>query len=368
MKTEVLAIDPTEPQQEVLKKGVKLLQGGLPLVFPTETVYGLGADAFLESAVQSIYAIKGRSFNKPLPVMIADKKMLSKIAKEIPHSANKLMKAFWPGPLTLILTAENSLSPAITAGNQSVGVRFPDHPVPLNLIRLFGKPIVATSANISGSSSPTTASQALKELQGRVPLILDGGPTQKGKESTVLDCTVNPVKILRVGALSPQDIQAVLNSFLVLFVCAGNTCRSPMAEGVFNHLVKQKNLNTKMHAESAGLLGIQGGFAAEFSILLCQEDGIDISAHRSRPLTKELAQEADLILTMTQAQKQEVLENYLSDKERVFTLKEFVGESGDIPDPIGLGEEFYRNVYREIKRGVEKVLEKLMQKRSQETL
>lgn len=198
-QTKILKIDSTSPDLASLESAAVCLRQELCVVFPTETVYGLGCDVASRKAVQSVYDIKGRAFDKPLAIMISDLAMLDSVAADITEQARKLMRAFWPGPLTIVFKAKAGTLP-------TVGVRFPDHPVPLNLIRGFGKPIAATSANLSGSGSPADAAEAIAQLDGKVPLILDGGPCTGGKESTVVDCASGEIKILRAGALAPETV------------------------------------------------------------------------------------------------------------------------------------------------------------------
>lgn len=203
-------INPSNPETPLIQKAVSLLASGEAVAFPTETVYGLGGDAFSEKAVEAIYHIKGRPPEKPLPVMISDFTMIYQLASAIPESAQELMNAFWPGPLTLILPAKPSVSPQITGGKRTIGVRFPKHAVPIGLIQTLRRPIVAPSANLSGRPAPTTAEGVRIQLINKISLILDGGKCSQGKESTIVDCTVNPAQIIRVGALSNEDIASVI--------------------------------------------------------------------------------------------------------------------------------------------------------------
>jgi len=176
------------------------------VVFPTETVYGLGADAFDPAAARRIFRAKGRPSDNPLIVHVADEQQLSRVVRRVTPLARRLMDAFWPGPLTLILDKGPLVPAAVTAGHRSVAVRMPRHPAALALLRKLGDPIAAPSANRSGRPSPTTAAHARKDLDGRVPLILDGGPCRKGLESAIVDARGRRPVLLRPGTITAEDL------------------------------------------------------------------------------------------------------------------------------------------------------------------
>jgi L-threonylcarbamoyladenylate synthase len=209
--TEVVRIDPIHPEPSLIEHASALLRADELVVFPTETVYGLGANALQSEAVERIFAAKGRPFSDPLIVHIADQSTLETLVTHIPPQARQLAQAFWPGPLTLILPASSKVPKMVTAGLSTVAVRMPRHPVALALIRAAGFPIAAPSANRFMHISPTTAQHVLADLDGRVPLILDGGPCEVGVESTVLDlCSAVPT-ILRPGGVSLEALRHVLS-------------------------------------------------------------------------------------------------------------------------------------------------------------
>lgn len=191
----------------------KDLQDGQLVAFPTETVYGLGADATNEEAVKQVYAAKGRPSDNPLIVHVASIDMVEKYAAEIPDKAWKLMKHFWPGSLTIILKIKaGSLSKTVTGGLSTVAFRFPNNQATIELIRRAGVPMVGPSANTSGKPSPTTAQHVYHDLHGKIKGILDDGPTQVGVESTVLDMSTDQPTILRPGAVTKEDIESVIGS------------------------------------------------------------------------------------------------------------------------------------------------------------
>ena len=204
------------PTEADFKRAVALLQGGELVGLPTETVYGLGADAANPAAVAKIFAAKGRPADHPLIVHLAGHDAVDHWAEQVPDVAWELMETFWPGPLTLILKKQAWVPDAVTGGQDTVGLRVPGHPVALELLRRFAAAtgehagIAAPSANRFGRISPTTAAHVAEELGDRIPLILDGGPCKVGIESTIVDCSRGEPVVLRPGHIAPEHLQAVL--------------------------------------------------------------------------------------------------------------------------------------------------------------
>jgi L-threonylcarbamoyladenylate synthase len=194
----------------LIAKSVEILRVGGLVAFPTETVYGLGGDARSAAAVRKIFAAKGRPATNPLIVHVADAAVARRYARQWPESADKLANAFWPGPLTIVLPKDPSIVDEATAGLGTVGLRVPDHPLTLELLRAFDGPLAGPSANRSMRVSPTTAEHVRQELGDRVDLVLDGGPCQVGIESTVLDLSRARPVILRPGGVSRQQIEAMI--------------------------------------------------------------------------------------------------------------------------------------------------------------
>lgn len=210
METRVLKVDARRPDEAAVSEAARIIRDGGLVAFPTETVYGLGANALDAAAVARIFAAKGRPADNPLIVHIADPNQLSDLVEAVPPPAQQLMERFWPGPLTLILPRTAAVPPVVTAGLGTVAVRRPDHPVALALIRAAGVPIAAPSANRSGRPSSTVAAHVHEDLAGQVDLILDAGPTGLGLESTVLDLSTDPPVVLRPGGVTAADICAVI--------------------------------------------------------------------------------------------------------------------------------------------------------------
>ena len=213
MKTLHLIVDPRRieaPEAEAaLDRAAAILRVGGLVALPTETVYGLGANALDRAAVERIFKAKRRPAWDPIIVHISDEAMLEGLVSQVPQAARRLMEAFWPGPLTLLLPRRPAVPDVVTAGRALVGVRMPSHPVALELIRRAGVPVAAPSANRFGHISPTTAAHVLDDLDGRIDAVLDAGPATGGVESTVLDPSLTPMTIYRPGAVTAEQIREI---------------------------------------------------------------------------------------------------------------------------------------------------------------
>jgi len=209
MKTEILSTHTPQLFSDAIKRAAALLRAGEVVALPTETVYGLAANALDERAVAKIFQIKGRPAHNPLIVHVASHEMARCCVKNFPSLAEKFAKAFWPGPLTLVLPGAEHLPGNVTAGGSTVGIRWPGHPFIQAVVRECDFPLAAPSANLSNRVSPTNAEHVRAQLAGKIPLIVDGGQSQVGIESTVLDLSVSPPKILRPGMIHAESLAAV---------------------------------------------------------------------------------------------------------------------------------------------------------------
>jgi L-threonylcarbamoyladenylate synthase len=206
----VYRIDPLAPDREAIHAAAEAIRKGGLVIFPTETVYGLAADASNEPAVAKLIEAKGRRDGHPLPVQIAGADRLSSVASSVPDAARLLAERFWPGPLTLVVPRNEHITDLVSGGGDSVGVRVPDHSVALALLRELERPIVATSANLTGNAPAISAEAAMSVLGDLVSVVLDSGPCKIGTASTVVDTTGEMPRILRLGSITRSEIVAVV--------------------------------------------------------------------------------------------------------------------------------------------------------------
>jgi len=346
--TKIVKVDPINPQQNYLKEAVEVLTKGGLVIMPTETVYGIAANALNPKAINRLYEIKQRPKDKRFSLHIDEKEKIQEFAKDIPVSAYKLIDKFWPGPLTVILKSKDK---------NSIGIRMPDDKVALSIIAGAKCPVACPSANLSGRPAPVNFQEAIKDLKGLVDFAIDAGSTRLQIESSVVDLTLEPWRILREAAIKNEDIEAVLKKKIVLFVCTGNSCRSVMAKGLLEKKIKEKG-RQDIEVLSAGIM-MSGGLEAtnETKELLALE-GIDVSGHHSQRATKDMVKKSDIILVMERLQEKRILELFPEVKLRVFLLKEFAkinDNNLDIADPIAKPKEFYEQIFRIIKEATEKV-------------
>jgi len=211
----IIRIDPILPEPSLIEEVTVILKSGGVIGYPTETFYGLGADATQDEAIDKIFSIKGRNFQNPISIIIAERNDLSQWISEIPPTAQPLIEKFWPGPLTLVFQASSAVHPRLTAGTGKIAIRISSHPIAAALAMALGRPITATSANRSGAPESTSVSDVSRQLGSGLDAIIDGGETAGGKGSTIIDTTVHPLKVLREGAIASTLVFQIANQQVI---------------------------------------------------------------------------------------------------------------------------------------------------------
>ncbi len=203
MNTRVIKVNPLDPEGRLIQEAAHILENGGVICYPTETVYGLGADAYNEEALERLFKIKGRETGKPISILIGNMEMLEEVTAQIPSVAMGLIRGHWPGPLTIIFEASKTCPPTLTGDSGKIGVRISPHPIARKMLEAFRKPITSTSANLSGMPSLSDANEVYRVFRGKIDLILDVGKTQGEGErvSTVVDVTVSPPRVVREGLI-----------------------------------------------------------------------------------------------------------------------------------------------------------------------
>ena len=241
--TKVLRVDPESPDVEILREVAKVIRNGGLVVFPTETVYGIGANAFDENACRKIFKAKGRPQDNPLIVHISSLGMLETVVSYVPERAYDFIDKLWPGPLTLIMKKSSNVPDVVSASLPTVAVRMPSHPVARLLINLSGYPIAAPSANLSGKPSPTSFDHVKDDMMGRVDVIIDSGETLFGIESTIIDLTKDPPVLLRPGPLTLEQISKISKVMLHEGAFGKITLSKPPSPGMkYRHYAPEKRL------------------------------------------------------------------------------------------------------------------------------
>lgn len=315
METKIIKINPAKIDAAEIKKAAELVDAGGLAAFPTETVYGIACRVEAKSLAK-LDNLKGRNPDKHYTLHIGRVSDVEKYVPTIGLRAKKLIKNCWPGPLTIVFELTESdiekqkknLKKEVFEHlykDNSIGIRCPDNAIALMLLQETKYPVVAPSANVTGQPAAADAEQVLAQFSGQIDLLLDGGPCKYKKSSTVVKIGKNGLEILREGAYSKEKLEEI-SKVKFLFVCTGNTCRSPMAEGMFRKFLAEK-LQCKVDqldkigykVSSAGLMDLAGSPASEEAIAACAAKGIDIKAHKSTALTRQLVEENDFVFAMT---------------------------------------------------------------------
>jgi len=355
-----------------IKQAAAVVDSGGLVAFPTETVYGIACRVKTDSLIK-LGNLKGREPGKRYTLHIGQKSEAGNYVPTIGLRAQKLIKNAWPGPLTIVFKLneqdmhkqQKRLKKEVFDGlykDNSIGIRCPDNPIASMLLQLIHNPVVAPSANITGKSPAIQPEQVLAEFSGQIDLLLDAGPCKYKKSSTVVKVGKKELEILRPGVYSQTELEA-LSAVKFLFVCTGNTCRSPMAEGIF-----RKYLTEKLECEvddldkmgyktfSAGIMDVVGAPVSTEAIAACAAKGIDIKVHKSRALSSQLIEESDFIFAMEQIHYQRVTTLCPEAENKCMLL----AENQDIPDPIGQPQEFFNNCAELIETAVRKRVNELV--------
>ncbi len=347
------SINPAHIDMAFIQEAAEVIVRGGIVAFPTETVYGLAGRADNQAAVERLYAIKNRSKDKPFALALADiDKVIYEYFDVLPPFGYRLIERFWPGPLTLVY---------FTPADAIVGIRIPSHAIARRILQEANVPVCLPSANKSGSPETLTATEVERAFDDAVDLIVDGGSCEYARASTVVDLVTKPFKILREGVIPREEI---VNTFIrkrILFVCTGNSCRSPLAQFLLQSKlsVAKPYLDNRYEIVSAGISAPSGSGAAPSVVsMLKQRRGIDASAFRARRLERQMILASDLIFTMEDVQKNYVIQYEPTAEGKVFTIKKFLPATveQDIPDPIGKSEAFYEEVYALLEKAVDEII------------
>ncbi len=349
----MITVSAKNPEQDAIARAAQILRGGGIVAFPTETVYGLAACLESEAGMRRLRELKARPASEPFPVQVADVRAALALLGEVPLRARPLMKHFWPGPLTIVFPDAH-----VSAGGKGLGIRVPAHPVARAVLQACGAALAVPSANARSDPPAVDAAGVAAYFPEGVDLVLDGGPAQIKEASTVVSIAADAWEILREGLISRDMIERLIGKKTYLFVCAGNTCRSPMAVALATALASEhlgvapeqlaavgaRFMSAGTHAGSGRKASIQASAAM-------REQGLTLEAHRTRALSRALLREADVVLCMTREELRYVVDQYPETEGKARLLAGFE----EIDDPAGGALEDYRAAAAAIKTALAKL-------------
>jgi len=353
MRARIVPIALDERGMAEIDAAARALVAGRLVAFPTETVYGIGCNAYDPAAVERLMQVKGRSPEKPFSLHIGRKEDLVRYVRHVPPAAEKLVKRYWPGPLTIVFPSVDG---------RGVGVRMPSNRIALELLRRTAVPVFAPSANRSGEPPAKSANEVATALGDELDLILDGGVTTLKEASTVVRVTDGGWEILRRGSITEEMIRRTLGRTIV-FVCTANSCRSPMAEMLCKQMLAERlgcrigDLEERGYSVlSAGTAAIWNVPASYQAVEAMAQRGLDLDGHASRPLTPGLIEDADVIFVMSRRHADSILQVMPEATDKVRLLD----PSGqDIADPVGASVETFVECAEHLEQFIREALESL---------
>lgn len=364
-----------KPSKEAVDRASKALRSGGIIIYPTDTLYGFGVMINNKKAIKKLYDLKKRDPKRPFSILINDIRQAEHICGGLTSREEEFFRLLLPGKITVLVSVKRKLKISGFENLNKIGFRIPESNLCNLLIEKTGSPISSSSVNISFEPNIDDTSEIKDKFAKDVDVFLDSGPVYSLKGSSVVDLTTSPPTLIREGDILKETIERKLNivlsssvkrKYVITFICSGNICRSPMAEGILKKLLDKSRFSRQVTINSAGTLNLMPTKASEEAIRISHNHKVDIGKHRSQPVDKPILDDANIIICMAVYHQNILLKNYPEYADKMFILKSMNREEGladpSIADPIGMTEEFYKRIYDEIESELKRLLPHLLDK------
>jgi L-threonylcarbamoyladenylate synthase len=358
-----------KPTKRALGKAAKILRSGGIIIYPTDTLYGFGVNISDKQAIDRLYAIKGRNTTKPFSILINTIRQAEELAGKFSPRERKLFDVLLPGKVTLLLKIRKKMYIPGFHHLDKLGIRIPKSKLCQQLIELTGSPISSSSVNISGRANLGDMFDIQRIFGEKVDCILDAGPILSSKGSSIIDITTIPPTLIREGEIPQEEIETTLGykiksnitrKFRITFICSGNICRSPMAEGILKKEISNTIYHENIEINSAGTLNIPSSLASTDSIKVSAQNNIDINNHLSTPVNRLILDKANLVFCLAEQHYDYLIRHYPKYADKTHILKSWKNSNKlsdpSIDDPIGMSRQFYEQIFKEIEEEVKRIL------------
>ncbi len=371
---EIYKLSDRKNYSRIVDRAAEFVKSGGLIIYPTDTLYGFGANIYNPVAMERLYTVKGKDANVPVSIMVNSLEMIEELAGKLKSDERDKLQRLFPGKITVLIPIRKKTDIARFKNLNKLGFRIPDHSFCNDLNKKSGYPISTTSVNISGEPNLTDVTEILDRFGGKVDCIIDGGPVSSSMGSSIIDLSVSPPKLIRPGEVSLDEIEKRLETqistdlrgkFVVTFVCSGNICRSPMAERVLKKTLEKTKFKTQVIVQSASTLNLPASPAHLNAVKAAREADIDLEDHLSQRVSSKIMRESHIIFCMALNHYQYLRGKYPGLKNKIVLLKQWQVNrdliNPSIADPIGHDYPFFKQTFREIQSEITRVLPYLIQ-------
>jgi L-threonylcarbamoyladenylate synthase len=369
INTEKYKVNLITPDLQVVQRAAELIKSGGVIIYPTDTLYGIGVNAHNPVAMDRLYHIKGREKGKPVSLMIKNIEQAKYIVGNMTQEEERIFRALLPGKATVIISVKKPPKIPLMMQAEKIGFRIPECPLCLRLVTEARCPITSTSLNTSGSENVSDIHQIDLAFYDHIDLVLDAGPVRSTNGSTVIDATTSPATVLRVGDMPLSEVEKRLGhkvrtsyprNFTITFICSGNICRSPMAQGIFKQIISRTKYRTYVTINSAGTFPLEPTPVDLNTLEIAQKQDIDLHAHISRPVTVDIIQEANLVVCLARDHYEYLIKKYPTQRDKIILLKQWYLHrklvNPSVADPIGQPLEVHAEIFKEIQAELKRIL------------